>query len=68
MSYRVLGLTADLYRGYGPRQGLEGPFYFNGRILYYDTQQGQYYDPSTDFYVENDEMTYLHNQLMEKLR
>ena len=68
MTYRVLGLTEDLYRGYGPRSGLEGPYYFNGRILYYDPCQGQYWDPQTDFYIEHDEMTQLHNQLLEKLQ
>ena len=68
MSYQVLGLTADLYRGYGPRPGLEGPFYFSGRILYYDPQEGSYWDPRTDFYIEHDEMIQLHNQLLEKLK
>lgn len=65
MTYRVLGLTEDLYQGYKPRPGLEGPFYFSGRILYYDPQEGQYYDPKTDFFVEHEEMTYLHNQFLE---
>ena len=66
MTYRVLGLTEDLYRGYKHRTGLEGPFYFSGRILYYDPREGQYYDPQTDFYVEHEEMIQLHNQLLEK--
>jgi hypothetical protein len=41
---------------YGPRKGLEGPFNFSGRVLYYDAQEGQYYDPTTDFYVSNEDM------------
>ena len=41
---------------FGPRKGLEGPFNFPGRVLYYDPREGQYYDPLTDFYVEQEEM------------
>jgi hypothetical protein len=55
MSYRVLGKTEDLMQGFGPRKGLEGPFYFNGRILYYDVKEGKYWDPRTDFYVPHSE-------------
>lgn len=65
MGYKVLGLTELLLKGYGPRKGLEGPFIFaGGRVLYYDPQEGRYWDPRTDFYVEHDEMSYLHNELM----
>jgi len=55
MGYKVLGRTEDLMQGYGPRKGLEGPFNFNGRILYYDNKEGKYYDPRSDFYVSYDE-------------
>ena len=34
---------------YGPRQGLEGPFNFSGRVLYYDPREGAYYDPPQTF-------------------
>jgi len=51
MGYKVLGKTEDLLKGYGPRKGLEGPFNFNGRVLYYDPREGKYYDPRTDFYL-----------------
>jgi hypothetical protein len=68
MSYRVLGRTEDILKGYGPRKGLEGPFVFgNGRIVYYDTVAGQYWDPTTDFYLEADEVQLLHNQLLEMM-
>ena len=68
MGYRVLGKTEDLLRGYGQRPGLEGPFVFaNGRVLYYDPREGAYYDPKTDFYVERDEVNFLHNELMRML-
>lgn len=64
MGYKVLGRTEDVLRGYSPRKGLEGPFVFvNGRILYYDPKQGQYYDPTTDFYVEQEEMNLLNKEL-----
>jgi len=52
---------------YGPRKGLEGPFNFSGRVLYYDNKEGLYYDPKTDFYVEQSEMDMIHNQLISKL-
>lgn len=68
MAYRVLGKTEELLAGYGPRKGLEGPFIFaNGQVLYYDPVQGQYWDPRTDFYIGNDEMVLIHNQLIEKI-
>lgn len=64
MGYRVLGCSEDVLKGYGPRKGLEGPFVFvNGRILYYDPKEGQYYDPTTDFYVEQSEMDILNEEL-----
>ena len=50
------------------RPGLEGPYhYVNGRVLYYDPKQGQYWDPTTDFYVPNDEIWQLEQQLMEAI-
>lgn len=67
MGYRVLGRTEDVMQGYGPRKGLEGPFVYAGnRILYYDNQMGQYWDPKTDFYVEQEEMNLL-NETLTKL-
>jgi hypothetical protein len=60
MGYRVVADKSqmDMMREkYGPRKGLEGPFNFSGRVLYYDPKEGAYYDPSTDFYVEEDEMS-----------
>lgn len=68
MAYRVLGRTEDVLQGYGPRKGLEGPFVFGlGRILYYDPKQGQYWDPTTDFYLESDEVNMLHEQMLALL-
>jgi hypothetical protein len=54
---------------FGPRKGLEGPFTFvNGRVLYYDAKEGQYYDPLTDFYVDNQEVAELHSLLMRRIQ
>jgi hypothetical protein len=46
--------------GYGPLKGLEGPFSFRGRVLYYDPMEGKHWDPKTDFYVSNEEMLYVY--------
>jgi hypothetical protein len=53
---------------YGPRKGLEGPFnYPNGVVLYYDPKQGQYYDPTTDFYVSHEDYAELQNSILSLL-
>jgi hypothetical protein len=70
MGYKVIADrdTMDMMRTkYGPRKGLEGPFNFSGRVLYYDPQEGAYYDPTTDFYMEQSEMDMINNRLMEVL-
>jgi hypothetical protein len=52
-----------------PRKGLEGPFHYpNGQVLYYDPIEGQYYDPTTDMYVCNEEANIILNQLFDILR
>ena len=51
---------------YGPRPGLEGPFNFSDRVLYYDNKEGQYYDPTTDFYVEDSEMTLIRDGFLKQ--
>lgn len=63
MGYRVLGKTEDLYQGYGPRKGLEGPFCFDGRIVYYDPIEGKYWDPRTDFYLSHAEALQLYGMI-----
>jgi hypothetical protein len=68
MGYRVVD-TIDIMRDkYGPRKGLEGPFNFSGRVLYYDNKQGQYYDPATDFYVEQEEMDIINTRFFEQFK
>ena len=51
-----------------PRKGLEGPFSFSGRVLYYDPKEGQYYDPRSDWYIEHDEMNMINQRLADRLR
>jgi hypothetical protein len=57
MGYRILPQRDAKYQ---PRKGLEGPYTFSGRVLYYSPKDGQYWDPKTDFFVPNDEMWQLH--------
>lgn len=41
---------------YQDRDGLEGPFRAkNGKVVYYDPQEGRYYDPDTDIYIDHDD-------------
>ena len=67
MGYKVLSTMDRMRENYGPRKGLEGPFNFLGRVLYYDPKEGKYYDPTTDFYVEQDEMDTLNRNLQNLL-
>ena len=70
MGFKVLAdrfETDQMRTKYGPRKGLEGPFNFSGRVLYYDNKEGQYYDPTTDFYVERDEMDLINQRLVDIL-
>jgi len=65
MGYTVL---PDISDKFGTRKDLEGPWQFGpGRVLYYDPREGKYYDPTTDFYMEQDEMDMLHQYMYDKL-
>jgi hypothetical protein len=71
MGYKILAdkfQMDDMRVKYGPRAGLEGPFNFSGRVLYYDNTEGAYYDPRSDFYVEQSEMNEIHNRLMSTIK
>ena len=53
---------------FGKRKGLQGPItYPNGRVLYFDPREGKYWDPTTDFYIEDDEVNYLKGLLFEMI-
>ena len=66
MGYRILDTDGIMRTKYGARKGLEGPFNFSGRILYYDPKAGQYYDPTTDFYVDRTEMDMINIDFYER--
>jgi len=64
MAYTVFKHSKE----YGPRKGLEGPFHYpNGAVLYSDAKEGEYYDPTTDFYVPRDEVAELQNLIFKVL-
>jgi hypothetical protein len=53
---------------FGPRAGLQGPFHYpSGAVLYYDPRAGEYYDPRTDFYVSNEDVAALKQQIVDRL-
>lgn len=65
MGYRVLNQREAKWE---PRRGLEGPFFYvTGQVLYYDPKEGQYWDPTTDFYLAQSEVDYLHEQTVKML-
>ena len=71
MGYKVIAdkhQMDEMRTKYGPRKGLEGPFNFSGRVLYYDNKEGQYYDPTTDFYVEQAEMDEINTRFFEAFK
>lgn len=52
MGYRILNVSEDFRSMYSERDGLEGPFFYDGNdVLYYDPQQGAYLCPRTDMYL-----------------
>ena len=63
MGYRKL---TEQERKFQPRKGLEGPFYYpSGAVLYYDVIEGKYWDPTTDFYVSNEDVAFLKRQIFD---
>ena len=64
MGYKVLGVRDAKWE---PRKGLEGPFWFVDRVLYYDPREGSYWDTTTDFYVERSEMDQLNQRMVDIL-
>ena len=67
MGYKVIEVD-NMRDKYSARAGLEGPFNFSGRVLYYDNKEGAYYDPRTDFYVEQSEMDLINLDLYKMLQ
>ena len=67
MGYKVLHTFDAMRDNYGPRKGLEGPFNFSGRVLYYCNIEGTYWDPRSDFYVSQDEMDAINMHFMRTM-
>lgn len=68
MGYKVLGDTQTLFQGYSHIKGLEGPFLKGcNRVVYYDPQEGRYWDPKTDFYLTDEEVDFLDKELIRML-
>lgn len=63
MGYRILAKREEKWQ---PRKGLEGPYYYpSGAVLYYDPKAGQYWDPTTDFYVSHEDVGLLKQGLFD---
>ena len=56
MGYRILNISEEFRSKFGEREGLEGPFFYDGNdVLYYDPRAGAYLDPRTDTYLTYNE-------------
>ena len=56
MGYRILNISEEFRAKFTEREGLEGPFFYDGNdVLYYDPQAGSYYDPRTDLHLTYNE-------------
>jgi hypothetical protein len=51
-----------------PLKGLQGPFKFNQRIVYFDPLNNQYWDPASDHYLTDEETYQLISFVNGKLR
>jgi hypothetical protein len=56
MGYRILNITPEFRAQFEEREGLEGPFFYDGnQVLYYCPKRGRYYDPLTDLFITYNE-------------
>ena len=56
MGYKILNISEEFRSKWEQREGLEGPFFYEGnQVLYYDPREGAYLDPTTDTYLTFDE-------------
>lgn len=64
MGYYIL---PDIPKKYIAREGLEGPYQTTvGKVVYYDTKEGSYYDPDTDMYISYEDWKALMGSLSER--
>lgn len=55
-------------RTFTPQKGMDGPTqYPNGRVVYFDRAEKKYYNPTTDYYIADDEMAFLKGLFLEQL-
>ena len=65
MSFRILTNSDTKWK---PRKGLDGPFFFlNGLVLYFDKREKQYYNPVSDFYVDDNVVEELQQQMFDTI-
>lgn len=58
MGYRIINVDPTLRETFVERDGLEGPFFYDGnRVLYYDPVEGKYLCPFTDRYLTYEEFS-----------
>jgi hypothetical protein len=56
MGYRIINVSPEFRAQFEARDGLEGPFFYDGnRVLYYDPRAGKYWNPIVDWYLTYDE-------------
>ena len=56
MGYRIINVTPEFRAQYEQRDGLDGPFFYDGnRVLYYSIQDGRYLNPQTDMFLTYEE-------------
>ncbi len=56
MGYKILNIDPEFKASFTERQGLEGPFFYDGNdVLYYDPREGAYLCPRTDTYLSYNE-------------
>jgi hypothetical protein len=56
MGYKIITVDPDFRAQFGPRSGLEGPFFYgSNRVLYYCPKEGQYLNPQTDIFLTYEE-------------
>jgi hypothetical protein len=56
MGYKIINVSQEFRACYEAREGLEGPFFYDGnRVLYYSPSQGEYINPQTDLFLTYEE-------------
>jgi len=56
MGYKIINVSPEFRAQFDIRNGLEGPFFYNGnRVLYYCPVEGAYLNPLTDMFLSYEE-------------